>query len=98
MRLRKDATSYKAAGLKARLQPIPDKPKYHAKKDTKHWCKGVVGREHDYEYQYPRNDTWQSNLVAVCFKCSKQDYTQTLWWCQKHEDFEAEFYWSDKHD
>jgi hypothetical protein len=95
MRLSKDTTSWKAQGLLVKQKPLPEQPVHRSKKDTKKWCKGIVGREHDYEYQHPHNDLGDWRLVPVCLNCGRQDYHDILYWCSKHEEWEADLpYWN----
>lgn len=97
MRLRQQKYGYRAEGLLTKIKPLPEQPKFHSKKDTKKWCKGVVGREHDYEYQFPHGDSWEWRLVPICVNCGKQDYRDTLFWCKTHEEWEEHPYFGDMH-
>lgn len=47
-------------------------PHRSARKDTKKWCKGKVGREHDYEWRtlYLSGRVWYH--IKECKKCFKQ--------------------------
>jgi hypothetical protein len=41
-----------------------------AKKDTKRWCRGKAGRDHNYKWQPVR---WSGSLmVEVCAHCSRR--------------------------
>ena len=52
-----------------------------AKKDRKRWCKGKVGREHDYQVQV-RPNGWGMRRDAPCKPWSRQDLYD--WWICKH--------------
>lgn len=81
MRLKEDSSSYKAIGLKAKLLPVPEQVVTHAKKNTKRWCKGKVGHEHEWgitkmrrfhaELSFFGDALWQD---WACENCGKQDY------------------------
>lgn len=82
MRLKEDTTSWKAQGLKIKLKLIPAAPKHHAKKNTRKWCKGKVGVEHDYELQIPPNESKTIagfRMVPICKNCGRQDYRGVLY-------------------
>ena len=52
-----------------------------AKKDRKRWCKGKVGREHDYQVQVRPND-WGMRRVEPCLE---PDWLRSVdWWICKH--------------
>lgn len=68
--------SWKRKGQILRERPQPEEPKRSNHKDTKKWCKGVKGREHEYKWQltnkYPASWEWYED---TCQKCGKQrDY------------------------
>ena len=51
-----------------------------AKKDRKHWCKGKVGREHDYQLQErPNEPNWRDKRCQPLDGSSRYD-----WWICKH--------------
>lgn len=72
----------KSAFLKEKNKPVPDEPrKTHAKKDTKRWCKGKVGREHNLEWIDWPNECYTNWMkvrnierckVRACTVCNKQ--------------------------
>lgn len=81
MRLKEDSSSWRGMGLKAKAAPIPERPKYKAKKDTKRWCLGKVGRDHDYEVRQPQGGMFSRGSYSegrvrmpVCKRCGRQDY------------------------
>lgn len=48
-RVRKDNKSWKASGIyKKDFQAQPEEAKHNSKKNTRKWCKGVVGVKHIY--------------------------------------------------
>lgn len=100
MRIKQDKSNWQASAIMKRDfrhdSSQPSQTKIRSKKDTRKWCKGRVGVEHDYEYQYPKNEPFLFRLIAVCNNCEKQDVTQVLWWCHGHEDFEDHPSW--KHE
>lgn len=50
MRLKENSSSYRASGVRRRNARQDKPPDAHrpvsGKKDTRRWCKGIVGREH----------------------------------------------------
>lgn len=64
---------------------LPPKPRVGNKKDTKRWCKGVVGREHKLQcvrYQEYKNSAigkdWR---LLLCTECRKElDYWYPMRW------------------
>ena len=50
-------------------------PKHRSKKDTKRWCLGKVGREHDL-HKVPKTSSYDPDVVLwwtnTCKKCKKQ--------------------------
>lgn len=92
MRLKEDSSSYNAQGVRNkeyRHSPIGETViKKPSKKDTKRWCKGIVGRGHDWEMVIPKNEEWYARPfrpICTCKKCGKQDYDNTEYWCEKHK-------------
>jgi len=65
---------YADAGRKDPGHDLNKPGKARSKKDTKRWCRGKVGREHDYEitkhatseYSWFNYDTW------TCSQCGKE--------------------------
>lgn len=77
------AMSWKRKGKYLKEKPVPEEPKKGRNhKDTKKWCKGVKGREHEYEWKltnkFPPDWGWYD---LACKKCGKhKDYcTKPLW-------------------
>lgn len=52
------------------------------KKDKKRWCKGKVGREHDYEIGLP---TWAKSEPYSEWKCTPWDTVVGLRWYCRHD-------------
>jgi len=73
------AMSWKQRGRWAKTQRPPDEPKRSNHKDTKKWCKGVKGREHNYvwvpdlRHHYSGHPTYPAWYKHECTKCQKQD-------------------------
>lgn len=49
MRLKEDKTNWNASNIIRKLAVAPDRPRVHSRKNTAKWCRGVIGREHDYD-------------------------------------------------
>lgn len=49
----------------------------HATKDTKRWCKGKVGRPHNYEVVTHFRGSWFSFDIWTCTACGKRDHRGT---------------------
>lgn len=89
MRLKEDNSSYKAESIKRRnfrQSPVDNVViKRKSKKNTKKWCKGKLGREHDWEITFPKNESilhkWRR--LPVCKICKKQDWSKTEYRCKK---------------
>jgi len=54
---------------------------HHSRKDTKKWCKGKVGREHDFQVGMPSNGWDQKGCRAVTYNF-KNVPTKTRWICR----------------
>lgn len=71
--LKDDDGSWQADSVKRKMfrqsKEQPEQSKKRSKKNTRKWCKGVVGREHDFEWQIYRG--WQDWKVQVCNNCGK---------------------------
>lgn len=98
MRLKEDKSSWHSSAIIKRdfrhdsSQPVG--ASHRTKKDTKKWCRGKVGVEHDYEYQIPPNDSFIYKMQPICLNCGKQDYHDVLWWCRHHEEWEEHPSWN----
>lgn len=53
------------AGRK-RVPPIPDVPKHKAKKDTRRWCRGRVGVQHEPEWRKSVRGPWSEHACRAC--------------------------------
>lgn len=88
-------SSYRYSGIKrrdTRNKRDEVRPPSGSKKNTKRWCRGVVGREHDAEWQsYVERKHCQGLFfealkhwsVLVCKSCGKEiktDYGKIPWW------------------
>lgn len=74
MRIKKDASSWRAGGVlarDARHEKTPSEIAPHrSKKNTRRWCKGHVGREHTPVWRnYKSYGHWR---MLVCTTCGKQ--------------------------
>lgn len=78
MRLKKDHNSYRASGIIKRdfkhdeSQPIREN--FHKKKNTRRWCKGKVGIEHDYKKAIKWQIGNHKYYVSKCIHCGKERY------------------------
>lgn len=76
-RLSRDKTSWRAYGLAQRYEDWEADAKplgTPKKKDKKKWCKGKVGREHDfqpYHKEYGSRTIW---VINKCTRCHKEDW------------------------
>lgn len=95
-RLKKDHSNWRTMGLWKKYQHpnVYETPKrVKRSKNTKRWCKGKVGREHDYKLK--QTEDWQ--MMPICSKCKKQDYSGVLYKCNKTGEFEkSHFCWFNK--
>jgi len=78
------SSSYRQAGREKKQRVLADGrqvPKHRSHKDTKRWCKGVEGREHDWtveEWKHDRN--WRArgvqsdrhHSVIICRNCRRE--------------------------
>lgn len=72
------ADSYRQGGRQKRqktLASVAQVPKHRSSKDTKRWCRGVPGREHQWRWQeylpsYPHraNIVWSESRCKNCRK------------------------------
>ena len=76
------AASWWRRGQILRDRPQPDEPKRSNHKDTKKWCKGVKGREHNYVWALDLRRCWNGSndwYKHECTKCQKQDDYCVIW-------------------
>lgn len=76
-RLKKDHDGWKSAGLWLKYQypKIEEEPRTtHKKKNTRKWCKGRKGVEHDYELVEKHKFLDWSWKIYKCINCGKQKY------------------------
>lgn len=77
MRLKEDNSSWRASSILRKVVPLPDEPKKpSSRKNTRKWCKGVVGREHEWGRQHVGHPyTVEDNVTEnICAACGKRDY------------------------
>lgn len=75
---KEDRENYKQARL---MKDSPEVGKHRSKKDTKRWCKGKVGREHQLEW-VGKDDGFRVEIIKICVNCKKEferDYKYTIW-------------------
>jgi hypothetical protein len=76
------AASWRQRRQILRARPQPEEPKRSNHKNTKKWCKGVKGREHNYiwtpdlRHSYGDKALWSKH---ECTKCQKQDNYCFFW-------------------
>ena len=79
-RISYDDTSWKAGGIirrDFRHTAVDDQPrKWPAKKDTRKWCKGHVGRKHDFKPRQQQFGRWIFHS-EVCQNCKKIIYVRS---------------------
>ena len=79
-RIGRDHSNWAAGGVMRRdfrNTLIDDTPKkWPAKKDTRKWCKGHVGREHDFKPLHERFVHWVLHS-EVCQNCKKKVYVRS---------------------
>lgn len=85
-RLKQDHSGYRTSGIWLKYQQprIEEKPfKSKSKKNTNKWCKGKVGREHDWHrfekmrWSWGEEDYVDPYIAIHCVVCDKQKYTKT---------------------
>lgn len=74
MRLKEDKSSWKASNVLRKVTPLPEEPVHRSHKSTRKWCRGVVGRKHEYE-KYKKY-LWGKAYLELdkCSKCGKEKY------------------------
>lgn len=102
MRLKEDSNNYNAESVRNkeyRHSPLEDTVvSKKSKKDTKRWCKGIEGREHEWEMTIPKNDARFKRLfwrLNICKNCGKQDYRSTEYWCEEHKVWDKRYYFGE---
>lgn len=77
-RVKKDKKSYRAEGIWKRDFVLPpEETKHQSKKDTKKWCKGKVGREHDSVCVRDAGNFAGPSYTLLCKVCKKK---LDWWW------------------
>lgn len=85
-RLKKDHGGWRTSGLWLKYQTpkvneINKRPK--SKKDTNKWCRGKVGREHEWHRYQGRKYSWELDNYVLpyvyikCLECKKEKYVKT---------------------
>lgn len=80
-KLSRDDGSWKAHGLAKRYEDWENDPKHPApkpknkKKNTKRWCRGKEGQEHDWK-SFEKN---QRIIIQRCDRCRKEDWKGAIW-------------------
>lgn len=69
------ADSYAQSGRRRKQKVLArnsETPKHRSSKDTKRWCKGIVGREHVWTYRGWKNLDFNPPITAkVCANCRR---------------------------
>lgn len=81
-RPRYDLTKWSQSGVQRRDRRAthddpPERALSRRKKDTKRWCRGKVGQEHDYVHWYTKTYSFFNRTYTVyrCSRCRKKHYT-----------------------
>lgn len=83
MRLKDDASNWNASNVQRKLKEIPDLPALRSTKNTRRWCKGKVGRDHEYQitdFKVMEGGEWTwhkrdlLNMKWACVNCRKQNW------------------------
>lgn len=96
MRLKEDSSSYRAIGLKVKYAE-PRQAGWRSRKNTKRWCKGKVGVEHEWEHITPKNDISPWRKMDVCKNCGKQSYNNVSYYCREHQTWDKKIFWGNEH-
>lgn len=93
MRLKEDKSSWHASGLlvrDARADKTPDRSRPQpAKKDTKQWCKGRVGRVHQVVWRRAKKYRFLTSWEKACLVCGKRLHWTMNWDEVKRNDGSA---------
>lgn len=74
-RVKKDKTGWRSHGIWLRDFVIhPEKQKRGNKKDTKKWCRGKKGREHEYKRAKKILYSIITRNMMKCIKCGKEKF------------------------
>ncbi len=98
MRLKEDSSNWKASNIIRKVKQPPSVPIKRSRKDTKRWCKGKAGVEHEYEMRVPPNDSTAIRgfrRVPICINCSRQDYRGVEYWCRPHNTWDRHLFWGE---
>lgn len=79
MRLKEDKSSWKASNILRKVTPVPEEPVHRSHKSTRRWCKGVVGREHEYTRTKKSYFGIAHMELDKCSKCGKEKYGKIVW-------------------
>lgn len=82
MRLKEDRSNWRASNIIRKVQLIPDEPvRIHHRKNTKKWCRGKVGVEHQWaeetlkydfgKYTFNSMRDWKV-YEQICKICGKE--------------------------
>lgn len=84
MRLKENPGSYRASGIRVRdarhVHNGPSVPKHRSGKDTKRWCFGKVGREHEYRCFAQNIGTGAGEIRYYALCCSHCGKEKARWW------------------
>jgi formylmethanofuran dehydrogenase subunit E len=80
MRIKKDKTNWDASNVLRKVTEPPERPSNHSRKNTKKWCKGKPGVEHDYQLYKTERFKWSPNnperlfIHWRCGSCGKREF------------------------
>lgn len=74
MRLKEDKSNWKASNIIRKIKEIPEEPRLSKRKSTRKWCKGVVGKKHDYQKTTKPFIPGYVIDISKCTHCSKEKY------------------------
>ena len=60
---------------------LPEVPRHRSRKDTRRWCRGKVGVEHQTEVRLDR-PAWKRDDVPDCYR---PEWWPSSWWCNHQE-------------
>lgn len=64
----------------------PEVPRHRSRKNTRRWCRGKVGVEHDRATRVSRNVTYRLTRDPTSRVCYRPEWYPTSWWCN-HEHY-----------
>jgi hypothetical protein len=85
MRLKEDSSSWRSSGIVKRdfkhgNVPVPERNRTTGRKDTRRWCRGKQGVEHDWHRKQQERYSWElddwipSYISIYCESCHKHAF------------------------